>query len=197
MTGDQTAQLVYALGCIVLVGSALLARRLEFGQVARMALAWMAIFAVGFAIFAFRQDISTLGGRLWNAVDPSAGTVVGQTLRVPMDSDGHFWVRGEVDGVSARFLVDSGATTTALSSRTIAAANIAPDGGFPVVINTANGAISAQRVRVGTLKIGPIIRDDFAAISAAEFGDTNILGMNFLSSLAGWGVEQNTLILRF
>jgi aspartyl protease family protein len=53
----------------------------------------------------------------------------------------------------------------------------------------------ARRVRIDHLKVGPITRNDFAAISAPEFGDMNVLGMNFLSSLSGWGVEGRTLVL--
>jgi aspartyl protease family protein len=31
---------------------------------------------------------------------------------------------------------------------------------------------------------------------AASFGRTNVLGMDFLSSLGGWGVEGDALVLR-
>ena len=40
-----------------------------------------------------------------------------------------------------------------------------------------------------------IVRSDFG-VHVNEVGDTNVLGMNFLSSLAGWRVEGNTLVLR-
>jgi len=32
-------------------------------------------------------------------------------------------------------------------------------------------------------------------VVSPAFGETNVLGMNFLSRLASWRVEENTLIL--
>jgi aspartyl protease family protein len=47
----------------------------------------------------------------------------------------------------------------------------------------------------GRLEIGPIERTDFPVdISAND--RTNILGMNFLSSLDGWRVERGGLVMR-
>ena len=44
MTGDQAAGLVWAFGGLLLVGSALAARRLPVGRLGVMAMAWIAIF---------------------------------------------------------------------------------------------------------------------------------------------------------
>ncbi len=41
-------------------------------------------------------------------------TVAGGVTRVPIGRDGHFWLRARVNGTPARFLVDTGATVTAL-----------------------------------------------------------------------------------
>lgn len=53
MSGDQGAYLLYTVLLLVLVGSALVARRLPAGKTLRMALAWVAIFAVGILIMSF------------------------------------------------------------------------------------------------------------------------------------------------
>ena len=190
MNGGDSASLVYSLVCLVLVGSALASRRLSPGHTARLAGIWIAIFAIVILLYAVRDDAKALMARaLW----PDAGIVEGKTLRVPMAEDGHFWVRGSVDGRTTRFLIDSGASVTALSDD--AAKGLDPSG--QVAIDTANGTVIAHRVHVTRLEIGPIVREDFPGVTAAEFGDTNVLGMNFLSSLAGWGVEGRTLVLRF
>ncbi len=39
-------------------------------------------------------------------------------------------------------------------------------------------------------------RENVAVHISEAFGDMNVIGMNFLSSLSGWGVEGRTLILR-
>lgn len=53
MSGDQGAYVLYTVLLAVLVGSALVARRLPAGKTLRMALAWVAIFAVGILIMSF------------------------------------------------------------------------------------------------------------------------------------------------
>ena len=95
-----------------------------------------------------------------------------------------------------RFLVDSGATVTSISTATAARAGVAPSGGFPVLVNTANGTVRAQRARAERLTVGTIERRNLALHVSEAFGDTNVIGMNFLSSLSGWGVEGQWLVLR-
>ena len=60
MSGDMGAYLLYMVLLLVLVGSALVSRRLPMGKTLKMALAWVAIFALGFAIFSFRSEF--IGG---------------------------------------------------------------------------------------------------------------------------------------
>ncbi|SNS04807.1 aspartyl protease family protein [Sphingomonas laterariae] len=194
MNSDQALQFVAAAMMLVLVSSALVARRLPLGSTIKMALGWLAIFIVALLLYSFKDDI---GERLQLGLYPEKGVVAGETLRVPVADDGHFWVLGEVNGVETRFLIDSGATTTALSADVARAAGIDPgDDAFGTPVATANGTIMARRVRIANLRIGPIHREDVRATTAVEFGEMNVLGMNFLNSLGGWGVEGRTLILR-
>lgn len=121
--------------------------------------------------------------------------VVGDTVRIRMSPDGHFWARVSVDGVSRRMLVDSGATLTALSVASARAAGLRPRAPvMPVVLNTANGMIRAQTAKVETLKLGTIRAYDLPVVVSPAFGDTDVLGMNFLSRLKSWRVEGQTLI---
>lgn len=45
MSGDQIGRLTVAILCLVLVGSGLIARRLDAGTTLRLALIWLTIFA--------------------------------------------------------------------------------------------------------------------------------------------------------
>jgi aspartyl protease family protein len=196
MSGDQTVQMIGAVMMLVLVGSSLLSRRLPFGQVARMLAGWLLIFAAVLVGYSYRYELNAVVQRVAGDLLGERGQTVGDTLRIPMTPDGHFWVRGRVNGKEIRFLVDSGATTTALSARAAAAADLEIDtDGLPVAINTANGMVEARRTRIGRLSMGPIVSRDMAAVVSPAFGDTNVLGMNFLSSLESWRVEGRTLIL--
>jgi aspartyl protease family protein len=84
---------------------------------------------------------------------------------------------------------------TTVSSATARAASVELSGGFPVVVETANGIAEVQRARVETLAIGPIVQSDAPVHVSDGLGDTNLLGMSFLSKLKSWRVEGRTLIL--
>lgn len=195
--GNQALALVYLILCLVLVASGLAVRRLPLGQTLKMALAWILIFAAGFAAFALRDDFRALGGRILAEVRGEAGQETkGGELRIRRSDDGHFWVNGEVNGRPVRFLVDSGATITTLSRETAERAGVESRGGFGVMVETANGTTMVDRGRAETLKVGPIERRDVAVHISSNLGDTNLIGMNFLSTLSAWSVEGTTLVLR-
>ncbi len=195
MNGDDVVRLAWAFGAIVLVASGLAARRLPIATTLRYAAAWVAIFAGVFVLFLFRDE----GAQVWNRAKLQLGgartTISGSTLTVPMSGDGHFWVDVMVNGREARFLVDSGATTTMLSTELAETAKIDVDANFPVPVETANGTISASVARVERLEVGPIVQHDAHALVAPQAASLNVLGMSFLSSLKSWRVEAGKLIL--
>jgi aspartyl protease family protein len=63
------------------------------------------------------------------------------------------------------------------------------------VLNTANGMVSARTATVAELTVGNVTARDFGVVVSPAFGDTDVLGMNFLSRLASWRVEGKTLVL--
>ena len=134
--------------------------------------------------------------RIVSALHLGGQQVVGREVRIRMSPDGHFWADVSVNGVHRRMLIDSGATLTALSTDTAAAAGLRTDRQlFPVVLQTANGAVTAQTARVPDLRLGDIVARDLPVVVSPAFGETNVLGMNFLSMLKSWRVEDRTLIL--
>jgi aspartyl protease family protein len=126
----------------------------------------------------------------------STGLQVGEELRIKQSLDGHFWVEAKVNGQQVRFLIDSGATTTSISTETAASAGIEERGGLPAVVRTANGVVQVQRGRAERLQVGSIVRENIAVHISPAFGDMNVIGMNFLSSLSSWRVEGRWLILK-
>ena len=122
--------------------------------------------------------------------------IVGEETIIPLAADGHYWLIAEVNGVPTRFLVDTGATLTALSAESARRAGLEPrTGGLPVMLNTANGAVTAELTTVDSLRFGNIEAAGLDAVIAPNLGNTNVLGMNFLSRLEGWRVKQGDLIL--
>ena len=122
--------------------------------------------------------------------------VEGGETRIPMGPDGHFWVNAEVNGQERRFLVDTGATLTALSVSTAREAGIEPaELGRTIMLQTANGAAPAKLASIGQIRFGNVVARDLDAVIAPGIGETNVIGMNLLSRLASWRVEGQTLIL--
>jgi aspartyl protease family protein len=122
--------------------------------------------------------------------------VEGRETRVPLAPDGHFWLRAKVNGMQANFLVDTGATLTAVSAETAERLGLEPrDAGIPIRMQTANGAVAAQLTTIDDLRFGNVAAHGLDAIIAPGLGPTNVIGMNLLSRLASWRVEGNTMIL--
>ena len=122
--------------------------------------------------------------------------VAGDTTRIPLSPDGHFWINAQVNGEPRRFLVDTGATLTAISSNTAVSAGIEPGPmDRSLILQTANGAVAAQTAVIDELRFGNIVARDLDAVITPGMGETNVIGMNLLSRLAGWRVEGRTLIL--
>jgi aspartyl protease family protein len=196
--GDQALNFLYLLGCLVLVGSGLMVRRLPFGQNLKLILAWALIFGAAFVAFTLKDDFLALGRRAYAEArgDNVVATGHGE-IRIRQSEDGHFYVNGEVDGHPVRFLVDSGATVTTLSRAAARDAGVEPEGGFGVMVDTANGSALEDRGTASRLVVGPIERSDIPVhISRVEGDDLNVIGMNFLSTLSAWGVEGQILRLK-
>ena len=64
MTNDWMLGSLYLLMAIMLVLGSLISRREPFAKLATMALAWVAIFAAGFVLFTFRDDLGYVAQRL-------------------------------------------------------------------------------------------------------------------------------------
>lgn len=196
MTGDDTANLIYVSIAAMLVASSLFARRMPVGQTLRMVLIWLGIFAAAFILFSYRAEFASVWQRVKSELSPGGTIGNDGTLRVRMNDDGHFWLDVEINGHPVRMMVDSGATTTSLSMDTVRAARVkVSENPFPVVVETANGLAEAQRATIETLRVGPIERRNLPVLVSENFGDTNLIGMNFLSTLSSWRVEGRELIL--
>ena len=190
---ERGPYIIYYVMAAVFVASSLIGMRQPIGKTLKMALAWVAIFGVGFLLFSFRSEFSGVGQRL-KAEAMGTPILDGQQIRIPIADDGHFWVAAKLNGRDVRFMVDSGASVTTVSRETALVAGV-PIGNEHVIVNTANGPARATKAYAEQLQIGSIEKTDFP-IDITENDDTNLLGMNFLSSLQGWRVEGSYLVLQ-
>ena len=194
MNDWQSMDAIWIVGALVLAVSALSLRRMSFGMLIRSLLSWALIVLVAVIAVAHRHEIGALVASATAKLGIDDQQVDGRTVRIRMSPDGHFWARVRLNGVERRMLIDSGATITAISQQTADAASIAP-GRMPVMIETANGTVAARRGSIETLAIGTLETRDVGVVVSPSFGQLDVIGMNFLSRLHSWRVENNVLVL--
>ena len=193
---EDGPSMIWGVVCILLLVSSLAARRLPLGYVAKAGLAWIAIFATLFAIFSFRFEFIGIWERVKADISGTAGqNISGEAIELRRQDDGHYWLMVDINGKPVRFMVDSGATMTAINATTASEAGIEADG-YPIILGTANGRIAAKRANVRSLVIGPHRIENHPVVVSESFGDVNVLGMNFLNSMQSWRVEANMMVLQ-
>ncbi|MBO9711902.1 TIGR02281 family clan AA aspartic protease [Sphingomonas sp.] len=194
MSGDALANLAWLSVALVLAAASLRGRDIGLKTVVRGVLGWAAVALVVTLIVVHRYEIGAAFGRATAMLGLDEQQSAGGTMRIRQSPDGHFWARVSINGVERPMLIDSGATTTALSEETARLAGI-QTGGMPTMLDTANGTIFAKRGSARAVALGSIRTQDLDVVVAPNFGDGDALGMNFLSRLKSWRVEQNVLVL--
>lgn len=195
MTNDRAIYVVLGLMLLILPLSSLLARRPSAGAIVRSLVAWAVIAGVLYVALNNRQRVVELAGTLGERLGVAEQSVEGDTVRIRQSTDGHFWAVAKLNGIERRMLIDSGATSTAISEATAQAIGVTPRRVPPVLLTTANGTIEAARGRIETVRIGSLETRDLPVVISPAFGEMDVVGMNFLSRLGSWRVARGTLIL--
>jgi aspartyl protease family protein len=190
---DLMQLIPYAAGGLILL---LLLSRIPYVGAALRLLFSFGLLALAFVLITERASLDPMLSRLTSGLNLDRQEVVGNEVRIRMSPDGHFWANVRINGVKRRMMIDSGATVTALSERTAAEAGIEPQNDIlPVVLRTANGMTQAQSATAEKVRLGDISATNLKVVVSPAFGDMDLLGMNFLSRLKSWRVEENMLIL--
>jgi aspartyl protease family protein len=194
VTGPDWQQLaIYAVVAALVI--MVLSRLPVVGRLFRFA---VSLGLLAFLIFILLQQApyNPALARLTHSLGLDDQKVVGGEVRVRMASDGHFWVDATINGVPRRMLIDSGATVTALSAETARRADIYTHANLaPVVLRTANGNAPARTGSIDELRVGNIVARNLRMVTAPGLSGLDVLGMNFLSQLQSWRVEDRTLVL--
>jgi aspartyl protease family protein len=188
------------LGAVV--ASGILGSGLPIGQAARTLAIWLVIIVALVAGYQFRYELQDIGSRLTAGLIPGSPISLTdpegrKSVVLEKYPDGHFEANGQVNGKPVRFIVDTGATTSVLSSADAAAAGYdVPSLAFNIPIQTANGAARAARITADELRIGEIFRNRQVLLVASpgQLGQS-LLGMSFLSSLSGYNVRGDRMVL--
>lgn len=105
-----------------------------------------------------------------------------ETLTLYAEPDGHFHADGSINGLPVRFLVDTGATTIALSGAEASRLGIDyKRHGKAGYANTAGGVVRMYGIRLDSVQVGPItLYNVEAGVVEGSHPREALLGMSFL-----------------
>ena len=165
----------------------------------RYATAWITIFAVAGSGYAYREELRPLYDRLRGNIYPSVALSTTQgEAELRRAWDGHYRAEAEVNGVTMRLMIDTGASMVLIPYEDVRALGFDPDElDFSLPVTTANGTSTVAPVRLSSIKIGPIAAFDIqAAVAQPGRLKIGLLGMSFIDKLSEISFRGETLTLK-
>ena len=197
------SRLVWLGVLVAVVGAGLFRSGRPVGDMARSLGTWAVIILGLIAGYQYRYELQDFASRVSAGLIPGSPLTLGvadgrPTVTLDKGDNGHFEARIMVNGATIRAVVDTGATSTVLTSQDAMAAGFNPATlSYTVPVSTANGMTNAAAVRADQLKLGDIVRKDITVLIAAPGSlGQSLLGMNFIGSLSGFDVRGDRMILR-
>lgn len=111
----------------------------------------------------------------------SSGPPAGTQIVIPAGSGGHFTTAGAINGRAVRFMVDTGATTVALSEAEATRIGLDWEHGRRGVTQTAGGTVPIHLVSLASVRVGDVVLYDVAAVVVPAEMPLVLLGNSFLS----------------
>ncbi len=115
----------------------------------------------------------------------------GDVVEIRRGSDGHYHWPGSINGRAVDFLVDTGATGTAISAALARELELESSG--PVQSSTAGGVVTGQMVRADVTLQGGVSAQRLRVVALPGLDDRPLLGMDVLGRLR-W--QQRDGVLR-
>jgi len=106
-----------------------------------------------------------------------------QSVSLTADVQGHFTAAGSLNGYPVSFLVDTGATSIAISADEARRMGIDYRAGQAVAVGTAAGVMRAWRVTFNTVKVGSITVNQVEGMVVESGLSMPLLGMSFLNRM--------------
>jgi aspartyl protease family protein len=105
----------------------------------------------------------------------------GSRIVLTAGSGGHFLTRGSINGKSVQFMVDTGATTIAMSQAEAERLGLKYKNGQQGIAGTANGNVLIYRTKLDSVRIGDVLVYDVEAAVLVAPMDMVLLGNSFLT----------------
>jgi aspartyl protease family protein len=119
------------------------------------------------------------------------------SVRLERSVDGHFYTDAMVNGATIRFLIDTGATSIALSPEDAQRAGVNfGNGDFTGAAETAGGTVAIKPVLLDRVSVGPLEATQVeAAIVQGALG-TSLLGQSWLRRVGTVTINGDVMELR-
>ncbi|RYX88915.1 MAG: TIGR02281 family clan AA aspartic protease [Comamonadaceae bacterium] len=122
----------------------------------------------------------------------------GNKIVLTAGSGGHFMTPGQINGRAVTFMVDTGATSIAMSATDAERAGIAYKDGQQIRVGTANGTSVGYRVKLASVRVGDVEVYDVDAVVTQQPMPFMLLGNSFLTRFQMVREnEQMTLVKRY
>lgn len=108
------------------------------------------------------------------------GGATGTRIVLPVDGRGHFMAAGQINNRPVSFMLDTGATSVALSAADAQRIGLDYEKGQPVQMSTANGVTRGFRVRLASVRVGDVEVYDVDAIVSPQPMPFVLLGNSFI-----------------
>lgn len=112
-----------------------------------------------------------------------AQTGARQSVSLTADARGHFAAAGSLNGYPMTFLVDTGATSIAISAAEAKRIGLDYKAGRSAGVSTAGGVVPAWRVTFNTVKVGSISVNQIDGMVVETGLSVPLLGMSFLNRM--------------
>jgi aspartyl protease family protein len=195
----QQMSLLYRLGLLVLVGSAVARMfRGRYGEAAKMTLIWAGVVLALAIGYTYRFELKDISNRVMAEMVPGHAAARGRTVEMARTSAGDFHISTQVNGAKVSMVLDTGASTVMLTRDAAVAAGLPVEMiKYNVNIDTANGRTYAAAAIIDRIAVGGIVERNVPALIAQPGTlKTSLLGMSFLSRLQGWEVRGDKVVMR-
>jgi len=115
------------------------------------------------------------------SIGGGTGTGGGSRIVLPADSRGHFMTQGAINGRPVTFMLDTGATSIALSAADAQRIGLDYSKGQRVQMNTANGVSNGYKLRLQSVRVGDVEVYDIDAIVSPQPMPFVLLGNSFIN----------------
>ncbi|CAN7519599.1 TIGR02281 family clan AA aspartic protease [Variovorax paradoxus] len=115
------------------------------------------------------------------SIGGGGGTGGGSRIVLPADSRGHFMTQGAINGRPVTFMLDTGATSIALSADDAQRIGLDYSKGQRIQMSTANGVSSGYKLRLQSVRVGDVEVYDIDAIVSPQPMPFVLLGNSFIN----------------